>query len=199
MKTSYTKVTFFTVIAFQFFVIIFMLFQAHTIIGNNKIVKLKCNLYDPYNFMKGRYINLSFDIENEVLTNLKSIKNLSADDLNKRKRYPLYCILEEKDGYHHVVDASFEKPSNDVIFIKTKIYDIYSDQKIILKLNFREYYLQEDHALEAENILRNITENSLNPYLILAVGKDGKTAQKGFMINEMSIEKFIIDKTKKTQ
>ncbi|HOJ63611.1 MAG TPA: GDYXXLXY domain-containing protein [Spirochaetota bacterium] len=190
------KFLFFIVIIFQFLIIILMLLYANTILGSEKIVRLKANLYDPYDFMKGRYINLSFDIENEFITSLPSIKNYSKEELNKKKRFPIYYILSQKeDGFYHVEDISFEKPQEDKIFIKTKIKDIY-DTKIVLKINFREYYLQEDYALKGENILRSLDREKFIPNLILGVDKNGRTIQKGFFINEIPIEKFIKEQNK---
>jgi uncharacterized membrane-anchored protein len=190
------KMIFPVVSIFQIVVIGVVITGALVILNGNHEIRLKCRLYDPYDFMKGRYIHLTFDIDGINIKDMTSLNGFDYDKIYEMKNMPLYCILGTEDGYSVIKDASFKKPASGETFIKMKIRNISTD-KIYFKIYFDQYYLQESYASEAENLLRNShDENEVAPVLILAAGNDGNVVQKRFEIKGMPIEKYIKDNVK---
>ena len=50
---------------------------------NERILRLKCNLYDPYDPMKGRYVRLTFDENNKNVKDIKFDEEILFEDNRK--------------------------------------------------------------------------------------------------------------------
>lgn len=197
------KTVFILFCTLQMFFLIFVIINALSILSDKKDVKLKCSLNDPFYMLKGRYINLSFDTDFEEIDinkmeSLKTIDNIDEGDIKFYKNRSIYCIIEEgDDGYFFIKDATFTIPKN-AFYITFRIKKIIYN-KIRLKIHFREYYLQESFAYGTEKMLRENDTNVMNPTLVLAVGKNGRTVQRRFEVYGIPIEDYIKNRLKKDQ
>jgi hypothetical protein len=179
-------------ILFQLTILSYVIWNALVIIEAKREVRLRSELYDPYDYMKGRYIRLNLGDFNSVeISQMESLQNLTIEEIRKVKGRPVYCILRRVDDYHIIDDLVFEKPDSDKLFIKLNINSVYHDV-IYLKLHFDNYYLQEDFAVEADRILaRGRNDESMNFRLVLLAGKNGQTVQKDFLVNDIPIVEYI--------
>lgn len=178
-------------IIFQIAILSYVIWNSLTIIETKQEIRLRCGLFDPYDFMKGRYIRLNLqDVSQVQKKSMPSIWNMSTDDLRKVKGRSVYCVLKQVDDYHVIKDITFEKPGPQTLFMKLNIgYVGWED--INLKLHFDNYYLQEDFAVEADKILARSRSEEIDLRLVLAVGKGGKVVQKDFLVDNIPIIEYI--------
>ena len=95
---------------------------------NERILRLKCNLYDPYDPMKGRYVRLTFDENNKNVKDIKFDEEILFEDNRKegenkswRIKIPaLYAVFENNEeaviqdtvrGIQILYDLKFEADS----------------------------------------------------------------------------------------
>jgi uncharacterized membrane-anchored protein len=178
---------------FQFVIISSVVLKAFKIDEDHTTVKLRCRLYDPMDIMKGRYVHLDFDddLERIPIDRMPSLADVPYEQLEKWKHRTLYCIMSEDDeGYHVVSDATFDKPTDETLYIKFRIEDTWTET-IGLRIHFEKYYMQEQYAMEAESILRERSFDEINPTLYLSVGKTGSTVQQKLEIEGIPIEEYL--------
>lgn len=169
----------------------FMLIKAYQFFNEDVTVKLSAKLYDPYNMMKGRFVQLDFPDLNPV--DIKLVPFATKLEYGQE----IYCILREKsyvNGFYALDSVNLEKPSSDKIFIKTEVR--YKNKNSLFLTMEYKYYMQEDFAPKVEKYLTE--DKSLNPYVVLAIDKNGNAVVKNFMVTyqgkEVSIEDFIQEK-----
>ena len=77
---------------------------------------------------------------------------------------------------------------------------IIANKSINLLFDFNKYYMQEEYAKKAEEILRfNSNFETLNPTLVLVVDDDGNAYQKSLEVMGKSIEKYIDEELQKNK
>ena len=167
----------------------YMILKTYVNLASGKAVKLECALIDPYDFMKGRYINLHYvirDVSADVFPDRGRIKNNSD----------VFCLLEEINGYHRIKSVIMNKPGKKELFIKARIESYYDkNSKIFLEFDFDRYYMQEDLAPLADKIFARGSFEKLKPAVLLSVDDGGEAVIKKLFINkdgmENDIETFI--------
>lgn len=159
---------------------------------NERILRLKCNLYDPYDPMKGRYVRLTFDENNKNVKDIKFDEEILFEDNRKegenkswRIKIPaLYAVFENnEEGVSVLKEVTLKKPSENELFIKTAAQYFRNDETIYLDLNFSKYYMQEEHADRVDKMTRNEFEK-LNPVLEIWLSKNGEAVQKKLVLSE---------------
>ena len=159
---------------------------------NERILRLKCNLYDPYDPMKGRYVRLTFDENNKNVKDIKFDEEILFEDNRKenenkswRIKIPaLYAVFENnEEGVSVLKEVTLKKPSENELFMKTPAQYFRNDETIYLDLNFSKYYMQEEHADILDKMTRNEFEK-LNPVLEIWLSKNGEAIQKKLVLSE---------------
>jgi uncharacterized membrane-anchored protein len=167
----------------------YMAVKTYMNLASGRIVKLECALIDPYDIIKGRYINLHY-----------AISDVSADICPDRSKFTynskVFCILEEINGFHRIKSVIMNKPDKNELFIKARIESYYDkNPKVFLGFDFDRYYMQEDLSPLAEQIFTRDNFRKLKPYVLLSVNDSGEAVIKKLLINnqgrETEIEKFI--------
>jgi uncharacterized membrane-anchored protein len=156
--------------------------------GNKKgtVIKLKCGLYDPYDFIKGRFLYLKFFMEDQKFTNYpESLKK----DIKDSKITYLYCVLSK--DFSKIETLSFDKPADTKLFFKVKLGYSYEDY-FSVEFPFNKYYIQEDLALKAEPVIRKDFDK-LNPILYISIDGEGGTRIEKLELNGIPVEKYITE------
>ena len=196
MKKNIYLVIFITLIVSQLTVVSLMVYK-----GNKKggLFYFKCKLYDPYSPIKGRYLALSFDIEN-CSTILFNDYNLDlSPDIKNYKGKDVYISFYSEKETQTPYQIAIDKPVDTKPFVKAKIKDINKDENIInLDLSFKKYYIQEDFAKDAELILRDVNrDKELNPTIVVSVDKNGDSKIVNLLVKNIPIEEYITKNNKK--
>lgn len=148
------KIFFAVTVAFELIAAIFILCKISlikkTAEKENRIYRFECNFYDPFNPLKGRYVQLEFTDE--------KLPGDFYDEICKDGKFILtgqvvYAILsKDENGIDHVTGLSLKIPENRN-FIKAKFSKHYksSDEEndasyVRIKFDFDRFYLQEEHA-----------------------------------------------------
>lgn len=169
--------------------LLFLTYSLFRGLNKGEIVRLKCELYDPYDPIKGRYLSLSFDIERQQIGNFPSFENEISDIENEEiKNKRIYCSLSPSNN--EILNISFKKPKEG-LFLKAKIRSKYRDQ-IIIDFPFNNYFIQENFAKIAENIIRQSEDKII---IVLSINPSGNARIKALEINNIPIEEIILERT----
>lgn len=178
-----SKIKFLIPIVLQFVVLVFLIAKPVLIQSdaekNNRILRLECSLYDPYDVMKGRYINL--DIKESCIENYNH-KNIED--------FPVvYAIFEnDENGISKLKSYSLEKPTDEKLFVKTSAKINY-DKEMFFEYNFKKFYLQEEIASKIDK-MSNSDFEKLSPILEVYCDTNGNAIQKSLILKEKSVEKL---------
>ena len=182
------KKTFFAVtVAFELIAAIFILckisFIKKSAESENRIYRFECNFYDPFNPMKGRYVQLTFAEE--------KLPGSFYDEICKEEKWILpgqtvYALLsKDENGIDHVTVLSLKKPQNRNCikakfdrYVKSTTDEIESSY-VFIKFDFDRFYLQEEHADYFDRMGRD-SEHPLN--IELYSDGEGNVIQKELYI-----------------
>ncbi|MCA8838257.1 MAG: GDYXXLXY domain-containing protein [Proteobacteria bacterium] len=139
-------------------VAIFMAVQAGgygLIISNNlsletegELLYLDVNLRDPYNPVLGRYLYLSHSLTRGTFDRPPESNDIAPGDT-------VYIVIDKNDkGFFESARLETDKPKSGV-YLNSTVRKVYED-KISTNSLLDRYYVQEDFAIEGEEILRDI-------------------------------------------
>ena len=183
--------------------------QVYKAVTKKNILKLKCRSYDPYDPLKGRYLALGYEIDIQDIYNFWGFKNemdikdikIDKSIIDKFVDKEVYCIFSRYDNI--LQDISFKKPSNDKLFIKAKIDYFYGykkwDGRFSLEFPFNKYYIQENFASKAEELLSGMTPEKfreLDPTVVLLADSNGEARIDRLEIKGIKIEKYLMERMK---
>lgn len=181
----------------QLSVPVYMIIKVKVTELESKEFNFQCRAYDPYNPLQGRYVRLAFEEEIKQIYLIPSLKNMSKNKLEELNGKEVNCILNKEYTLADIIDITEKKPGLGAIYFKAKVsYIDYSeniyDRKIHLKFPFDKYFIQEDLAKKADEILRD-TENyhQYNPALTVNIGNNGNYVIKSLLIEDRPIEDYI--------
>jgi hypothetical protein len=173
--------------------ILFLVFQTNR--GFTKGVKLHVpiGLYDPYDPIKGHYLQLRFNQFAPPDNSLSYYPDLS-DDLHVNQE--IYCVIaRSSETDFKIVDIVSEIPENRVdnfVYLKAQVRSIYNN-RFFLRFPFDRYYIQANLALDAENLVR---DRDLNPTLIISVDNKGEARREAILIDGLAIEEYVLNQRK---
>ena len=148
---------------------------------NNKIIRLKCSLYDPFDPLKGRYVSLDFEETRGKFSTLfcdDSVLIPGSKDSDKIAFPSVYAIFENnKEGVSVLKKITISKPNGAELFLRCPAHYYTNADEIILDVNFCKYYIQEEHADKLDNMSPE-DFNRQNPILELWVNGKGEAIQK---------------------
>lgn len=149
----------------QILVLLGMVIGVNYIYLTGSTYVIKATGYDPYDPLRGRYIQLN--ICEEVLP-LKSNEEVADMNIILGTDKPLYAVFDTKERDGKLVYCTFDKPV-DKNYLKVDRWHTYSEEssRLICYFNTEEYYVNERMAEEIETKIRNTEE----VYLQIQVNK----------------------------
>lgn len=147
--------------------------------------KFRTEPVDPSNPFKGKYISLNFS-ENTFKDSIN--RNLMSVD-------PVYVILEkDSQGFAHIKDLSVREPEATSSYVKAAVYFVSSENGMItvhLNYPFKEFYMDEYKAPEAEMIYRESARDTTKSTYALVKIRKGDAVIENVFINEIPIGDLI--------
>lgn len=182
MKTNQLFIAFIVLSVIQLGVSAKMVYDREQIFVQGDYYKFVCAPVDPHDPLRGKYINLNFQM------NSIGINTPTDWDYNQTA-----FLRVEKDarGYASVLEAS-PTPFPDGIFqvevkvtrVDTSTYTLYFDYP------FTRYYMSEDKAQAAEELYRASTDKS-NTYALVRIPMGREPVLEAVMIDDKRIEELL--------
>lgn len=203
MKVKFNpKLIFIVTICVQFVVFCAVLtkniFIKNNSIKNNRVYAFECQAYDPYNVLKGRYVQLNI-YQKKVFYNDLDYASLYVEDVkNLYKNEKVYLLIKpDLNGFWKVYGVRKAKPVTGE-FIQAKVNNIFKNY-CVFDFAIDEYYMQENFAdfVDKGSKFSGITSMKIEVYS----DNKGNLLQKQLYVikdnNFIPIENYIKDKLDK--
>ena len=194
MKNKFLKKTFslFAIaILFQVGAVILILFRSSAIKNTSeksgRTASFKCEMRDPYNPFKGRYVRLTLSESTKDFSELDS-QSLEVKEIG-RGTPVVFCLLKKNsDGLCTISGLRANEPDASMLFVRARL--IYANSRVSLEFPFSEYYMQENYARKVDSLGSSFYE--LNPQIEVYIDPHGNCIQKDLKIRGgMRIEDYI--------
>jgi len=182
MKTKNILIAFAITALAQLFMPVKMIYDCEMTAKEGTEYKFKAEPIDPNDPFRGKYITLSF-----------SMQNLSTKDTTWQAGETLYITLaNDKDGFAKPAASSRNQPEGNVDYIHSKVLYRHSNGDLNIELPFDRYYMEESKAAAAETAYAEYAnlKNYKPVYAIVAV-KDGNAVLKDVVIDGMPIKEYV--------
>ncbi len=187
MKTKNIFILFVLLAIVQVFVPLKMIYDTKTIIDEGTVYKFKTRPIDPTDPFKGKYITLSFDAENFIITDTTLIT----------KKEVFVSLENDNEGFARIKQLLKEEPlKGDYFKAEVSYYNSY-DKQLNLNFPFNRYYMEESKAHKAETAYAQYTNRKdCKPAYALVAVKEGNAVLKNVIIGGMPIKEYVEKKRK---
>lgn len=188
MKTQYLFIIFIIVVLAQLFIPGKMILDQEDILVSGTAYKFKTQPVDPTDPFRGKYISLNYQID-----------SAETNDTIWDRRQGVYVYLNKDTlGFAEIYKVS-KTPleiKNDYVIARVEWYNIKTN-RLRFSLPFDRFYMQEDKAKPAEDIIRALQRDSI-PHTIygLVYIKNGNYVLKDVVVNDISIVKYVEESLK---
>ncbi|ASS49474.1 MAG: hypothetical protein A3D31_02855 [Candidatus Fluviicola riflensis] len=123
---------------------IYLIFQSEDVLTNGHQHKLRLEGYDPFDPFRGKFLRLRFE------SSVPCESDIKTGDQG--------FVLLEKDtsGYSHFSMVQKKRPSHSD-YVEAKVLMVYSGKAELDFDNLNKFFINEDKAKEAEEILADYT------------------------------------------
>ena len=181
------KIAFFTFILValvQVYVPAKMILDREDVLANGQEFKFKTAPIDPNDPFIGKYITLSY-AENTVQVPKK--ENWTTGE-------PVYVSLTtDTTGFAKIKSISKDNPTNNQVFVKAKVGFLMEtgSSQVIIDYPFDRYYMEESKAYDAEQLYRQLQQDTTRVTYALVSIKNGNAVLKDVLIGETSIREIV--------
>ena len=139
----------------------FLLYVSFPLLSTKTVV-LATQLIDPFDLIRGQYINIRYEIGTIPFINGAEIGDT------------VYVVLEEsKDSISRYKSASLDKPSHNDLFIKGEIKSVYSD-KMSVEYGIEQYFFERNARFNTRSLAVKIKLSDSGGARIVELLHDGK-------------------------
>lgn len=170
----------------QLGVIVFQIASYERILKEGEVFYFKVLPLDPYDAFRGRYVSLRFE-------NVSKVPLIEDGEVNHELTKG-YAILEHRDSIDAIKEVRFTKPSSgsflevDVNFIN---HDKSGQKSTNISLPFERFYMREEIAPKAEQVMRVRSGVTVNAKLRVL---NGKGVIEELMVGEIPLSQFVLSK-----
>ena len=154
---------------------------------SNRIASFKCEMRDPYNPFKGRYVELTLSETDKEFSEL----DIQSNEVRyiQRNTPIVFCILKkDADGSFRITGLRAEEPDDSHLFVRARMH--YWGDMVLLEFPFIEYYMQENYAREVDSLGSAFYD--LEPRIEVYIDNHGNCIQKALYVNgSETIEDYI--------
>lgn len=180
MSKKYLIIAFaFTVIA-QLFIPAKMIYDSEITEREGKEFKFKTVPIDPTDFLRGKYIILSYAIENYP----------SQDTTFVSGEYAYAVIKEGAGGFAEIASLHHDKPIDEHNYIFAEVHSNYAG-RVNLEFPFNRFYMNENKAQDAETAYAEYSEKEAKPAYALVAVKEGNAIVKDVIVDGMPIKEYV--------
>ncbi|MHB9139547.1 MAG: GDYXXLXY domain-containing protein [Victivallaceae bacterium] len=172
----------------MFAVPVFMVCKGEKIFSHGSIYLFRAAPVDPYDYFRGRYVNIRFE-KNYVLVD----PNKKLDFSDNEAAY--VTIKKDKDGVACFDRLSREVPKNgDYAQVNFSYQD---KEKAYLLIPFNQFYMNEKLAPEAERVVREALLKRNDSCLLKLRVHGGTAVIENILINNIPIKEYILSLQKR--
>ncbi|MBP5442613.1 MAG: GDYXXLXY domain-containing protein [Treponema sp.] len=155
---------------------------------SNRIASFKCEMRDPYNPFKGRYVELTLSETDKEFSEL-DIQSREVKEIT-RPTPVVFCLLKKDvSGNFRISGLRANEPDEDTLFVRARMKWFYGDS-VTLSFPFNEYYMQENYAREVDSLGSSFYD--LEPRIEVYIDNHGNCIQKALYVNgNQAIEDYI--------
>jgi uncharacterized membrane-anchored protein len=173
--------------AVQLGVIVFQIMSYERILKEGEVFYLKVSPLDPYDPFRGRYVTLRFDT---------ATKAPLAKGEAMKERPKAYAIFEHSDQNDSIKEIRFAKPLSGN-FLEVNVSPHYqsmtqkddASKLVYFSLPFDRFYMREEIAPKAEQVLRARSGITVNAKLRVLKGKG---VIEELMVGETPLSQFVL-------
>lgn len=182
MKSMHIFSIFVVVVLAQLFVPAQMILDQEHVIASGTAYKFRTQPIDPSDPFKGKYIRLNYEMNSAF----------STDSTLTRGQTIFIRLKTDSLGFAMVKEVSKDNPENGD-YLKAKV-DWYNnhEHKVLFRLPFNEFYMNEAKAYDAELAHINAQRDSLpnNTYALVYVYQE-KAVLDNVFINDIPIAEYV--------
>ncbi|RYY68556.1 MAG: hypothetical protein EOO13_11970 [Chitinophagaceae bacterium] len=178
-------IAFFLLVVLQLWVPASVIRKKENILQTGTAVKFRTAPVDPNDYLRGKYIFLSFE-ETSFIT---------RDNKEWVSGETVYVSLgTDSAGYARITGISADK-NTGATYIKTRVnyfsYEIDTAKRVYVDWPFQKFYMEESKAPKAEKLYTEIRfDTSVISYALVKV-KDGEAVLENVYINNKPIDAYI--------
>ena len=159
-----------------------MMFDQETILQKGTAYKFKVAPIDPTNPFRGKYISLYFD-ENRV--------KVISDTLWAYNESIFVELTVDENGFAKIKNVSKTMPASGDFFKAKAQYYYRQDSTLMIDYPFKEYYMEESKAPEAERQYNGTARDTTQTAYALVKVFRGDVALADVLINGQSIKDLV--------
>lgn len=161
----------------QLAVPLYMVWHWEDVLKNGKAYYWTTAPVDPYDLLRGRYIDLQFQAQ--------IAPALNGEQLEQKQE--AYALLAEHNGRAYITGISGSQPSGQP-YVRVYVLWVENSNKVHISLPFKRYYMPEHLAPAAEHAYRqNAGKNAVAKVRI----KDGYGAIEEVYIGDKTIYEYL--------
>jgi len=181
MNKSLTIALFAVVVLAQLFIPAREVWQNQDLIDHSKTYKFRLRPVDPIDPLRGRYVRLDFADRVYKFSEPTNLKNGTR----------IFVVLkEDKDGFAIPDTVLTKAPSNKPFVIAPMSRRILNAKKININYPFERFYMDENKAQNAEEIIRRMGD-STEVWAEVAISPDGYGLLKDVLVNGKPIQDVV--------
>ncbi|HCC07639.1 MAG TPA: hypothetical protein DEP72_05710 [Clostridiales bacterium] len=199
-KTKKYGFTIIIVILFiQLLIPILMIYGNEIIAKVGTEIKLEIRQFDPYDYFRGRYLNIqpvAVEVNKENISkslNMKLINQaIDNSDYNFNNRIKCFVTFKEgKDGMYKVDKVTDEKPKDTKSYLKANLnfYNNLGNPIIEVDYNIKKFFINEKFASIADQTIRELP-NEVKSYIKVKI-MDGDFVIENLYIGDKNIYEYL--------
>ncbi len=162
----------------------YMIFEQNQILSEGSVYKFKTRPIDPYDPFRGRYVTLTYAVNQERTPVLEGAEIDS-------EQWVYVLLGTDEEGYATLEGLTDQKPENGKDYLYLETYWGSQAEGYRVKLPFNRYYASEKSAPAIESaVWRRQRENVEDVYAVIRV-LNGKAAIEELMVNELPIREYL--------
>ncbi len=160
-----------------------MIWEKEEILLSGKAYKFKIRPFDPYHPLKGKYIRLVYEEDSFTVPTVEPWMTGKE----------IYVVLTtDEEGYAQIKDIQPTAPNTAKNnYFKARSNNYTRENIIQLHYSFDEFYMNEFKAPKAENLQREIAQDSTkNVYAVVHI-KDGEVVLKDVEVDGIPLRELL--------
>ena len=180
MKKPYLIAAFIITVLAQLSIPLKMIYDSEITEREGAEFKFKTVPIDPTDFLRGKYIILSYDIENYPTQDTTFISG----------EYAYAVLKEDAGGFAEITSLHHDKPKDEKNYVFAEVHSNYAG-RINLEFPFNRFYMNEHKAKDAETAYAEYSEKDSKPAYALVAVKEGNAVVKDVIIDGVPIKEYV--------
>jgi uncharacterized membrane-anchored protein len=157
---------------------LYLILNSEDILENGHRHKIRLRGYDPFDPFRGKFLRLNYD-------------STIPCDIGLKDGEEAYILLEKDSlGFSHFAYAKSEKPDHDD-YIKAELMYLYDGMANIKIDNLTKYFINEDKASEAEDVVQGFTRQRPNDIYVAVRVLDGEARLEDIFVEETPLLEYL--------